>query len=118
MDAGDRGAAIRLSGAFHVAVAATCGEGVLPAFLRSLISQSSLAIALYGRRQAPACRHHEHVAFLDALDERDEDRAAQIMGDHLDHILGDMDLAPPSEAQINLALVLRPPKASLRAAPG
>src|SRR5579863_10103128 len=38
---GDRRAAIRLSGAFHVAVAATCGEGVLTTFLRSLISRTS-----------------------------------------------------------------------------
>jgi DNA-binding GntR family transcriptional regulator len=112
MERGDRGAAIRLSGAFHVSIAATCGEGVLPAFLRSLISQSSLAIALYGRRQTPACRHNEHIALLDALEKRDADRAAQIMSDHLDHILGDMDLAPPSNATVDLAVVLRAPKPS------
>src|SRR5271165_969320 len=45
---GDRRGAIRLSGAFHIAVAATRGEGFLTTFLRSLISQSSLVIGRYG----------------------------------------------------------------------
>jgi len=104
---GDRGAAIRLSGAFHIAIAATRGDGALTAFLRSLISQSSLVIALYGRRQAPACRHHEHVSLLDALAGRDADRAAALMADHLDHILGDLDLIPPESATVDLAFALR-----------
>ena len=64
LERGDRPAAIRLSGAFHVAVAAICGEGVLTTFLRSLISRSSLVIALYGRGAASACGHDDHVQFL------------------------------------------------------
>ena len=104
---GDRPAAIRLSGAFHVAVAATCGEGVITDFLRSLISQSSLVIALYGRSNAPACGHDEHVAFLKALESRDAERAARLMSDHLDHILADLDLAVHQETSVDLALVLR-----------
>lgn len=107
IDGGDRPGAIRLSGAFHIAVAATRGEGVLTTFLRSLISQSSLVIALYGRSHASACGHDEHIAFLGALENRDADRAAQLMSDHLDHIFGDLDLTVHEEAAVDLAAVLR-----------
>jgi DNA-binding GntR family transcriptional regulator len=104
---GDRPTAIRLSGAFHVAVAATCGEGVLTTFLRSLISRSSLVIALYGRSQASACGHDEHIAYLSALEARDGKRAALLMGEHLDHIFGDLDLSPRNDAAVDVAAVLR-----------
>lgn len=108
VDRGDRPAAIRLSGAFHVAVAATCGEGVLTTFMRSLISRSSLVIALYGRSHASACGHDEHIAFLGALEKRNSDRAAQLMSDHLDHIFGDLNLTIHEDTSVDLAAVLRP----------
>jgi DNA-binding GntR family transcriptional regulator len=104
---GDRPAAIRVSGAFHVAIAATRGEGVLTNFLRGLISRSSLVIALYGRSHASACGHDEHIALVEALKARDCDRAARLMGEHLDHILGDLDLSPRPEGPVDVALVLR-----------
>ncbi len=53
--------AIRLSGAFHMAIARIRGEGALTRFLGGLISRSSLVIALYGRGAASACGHDEHV---------------------------------------------------------
>jgi DNA-binding GntR family transcriptional regulator len=102
----DRSAAIRLSGAFHVAVAATRGEGVLTNFLRGLISRSSLVIAVYGGSHAQTCGHDDHIAFLNALDERDPDGAARLMGDHLDHILGALDLAVRREGSVDLAVIL------------
>ena len=104
---GDRPAAIRLSGAFHVAVAAICGEGVLTAFLRSLISRSSLVIALYGRGAASACGHGDHLQFLLALEARDGDTAARLMSEHLDHILGDLDLERGGGATVDVVAVLR-----------
>ena len=104
---GDRHAAIKLSGGFHTAVAATSGEGVLTTFLRSLISRSSLVIALYGRSHASACGHDEHVVFMGALETRDGERAAQLMSEHLDHILGDLDLSPRDDAPVDVAAVLR-----------
>jgi DNA-binding GntR family transcriptional regulator len=107
MSGGDRHAAIRLSGAFHVAVAAICGEGVLTTFLRGLISRSSLVIALYGRGAASACGHDDHVQFLQALEARDGDRAARLMTEHLDHILGDLDLSRGADAAVDVAAVLR-----------
>jgi DNA-binding GntR family transcriptional regulator len=107
MRRGDRPAAIRLSGAFHVAVAAVCGEGVLTTFLRSLVSRSSLVIALYGRGAASVCGHDDHVRFLRALEARDGEKAARLMTEHLDHILGDLDLARNGAAAVDVAAVLR-----------
>jgi DNA-binding GntR family transcriptional regulator len=103
----DRPGAIRRSGAFHVAVAAICGEGVLTAFLRSLISRSSLVIALYGRGAASACGHDDHMQFLEALQAHDGERAARLMSEHLDHIVGDLDLARGGGGAVDVAAVLR-----------
>jgi DNA-binding GntR family transcriptional regulator len=103
---GDRHKAIRLSGGFHMAVAAICGEGALTQFLGGLISRSSLVIALYGRGPASACGHDEHVAFLDALAAGDGERAAAAMAEHLDHIVADLALAERAEEPVDLAEIL------------
>ena len=104
---GDRQGAIRLSGSFHMAIARIRGEGALTRFLGGLISRSSLVIALYGRGPASACGHDEHEAFVEALATRDGTRAAALMAEHLDHILGDLVLSPRSEAPIDVAAILR-----------
>jgi DNA-binding GntR family transcriptional regulator len=103
---GDRQKAIRRSGDFHIAVAAICGEGALTQFLRSLISRSSLVIALYGRGPASECGHDEHVAFLDALAAGDGERAAAAMSEHLDHIVADLALVVRADDPIDLAEIL------------
>jgi DNA-binding GntR family transcriptional regulator len=105
---GERQKAIRLSGAFHVAVAAICGEGALTEFLRGLISRSSLVIALYGRGPASTCGHDEHLDFVDALEARDGERAAAAMAEHLDHIFDDLALAAQGDAPVDIAAILRP----------
>lgn len=104
---GERQKAIRLSGAFHVAVATICGEGALTQFLRSLISRSSLVIALYGRGPASACGHDDHLAFVDTLEARDGERAAAAMAEHIDHIFGDLALAARDEAPVDIEAILR-----------
>jgi len=104
---GERQKAIRLSGEFHIAVAAICGEGALTQFLRGLVSRSSLVIALYGRGPTSACGHDEHVAFLDALESGDGERAAAMMAEHLDHIFADLSLAQQNDAPVDIEAVLR-----------
>src|ERR1700733_873775 len=97
---------LRLSGAFHIAVAATSGEGVLTAFLRSLISRSSLVIALYGRSHASACGPGRPIALVSALGNREAQSAARLMSDHLDHIFSDLDLNIREDNSVDLAAVL------------
>lgn len=103
----DRRAAIRLSGDFHMAIARIRGEGALTRFLGGLISRSSLVIALYGRGPASACGHDEHAEVVRALGAHDGRRAARLMGEHLNHILSDLALAPRQETPIDLAAILR-----------
>jgi DNA-binding GntR family transcriptional regulator len=104
---GDRQRAIRLSGAFHMAIARIRGEGALTRFLGSLISRSSLVIALYGRGPASACGHDEHALVVTALASRDGRGAAALMAEHLDHILSDLVLTPRVETPIDVAAILR-----------
>jgi DNA-binding GntR family transcriptional regulator len=107
LHSGNRQAAIRLSGAFHMAIAGVRGEGALTRFLGGLISRSSLVIALYGRGPASACGHDEHAAFLAALEAREGPRAATLMAEHIDHILSDLLLSPRSDASVDVAAILR-----------
>ena len=104
---GDRRLAIRLSGAFHMAIAVICGEGALTRFLAGLISRSSLVIALYGRGPASACGHDEHAALVEALAAGDGPRAAMLMTEHLEHIMGDLVLAGRTDERIDVAEILR-----------
>ena len=103
MVAGDRGTAIRLSGEFHLAIAAMAGQQVLQGFLIELVSRSSLVIALYGRGFDSACADEEHRGLLDALRCRDAERAARLIVSHLDHIEADLDLEPPHARPVSLA---------------
>jgi DNA-binding GntR family transcriptional regulator len=105
----DRQSAIRLSGEFHLAVARIGGEGALTRFLAGLISRSSLVIALYGRGAAPSCARDEHSGIVDALAAREGRRAATLMAEHLQHILGALVLDARPEPAVDLAAVLRIP---------
>ena len=107
----DRQSAIRLSGAFHMAIARMGGEGALTRFLGGLISRSSLVIALYGRGAAPSCARDEHAEIVDALAASDGARAAALMAEHLEHILGGLVLDARPDATIDLAAALRAPVA-------
>lgn len=107
LQGGNRQAAIRLSGDFHMAIARIRGEGALTRFLGGLISRSSLVIALYGRGPASACGHDEHSEVARALAAHDGRRAADLMADHIDHILSDLILAPRMETPIDIAVILK-----------
>lgn len=104
--AGDRSAAIRLSGDFHLLVGAISGQGVLVAFLRELISRTALVIALYGSSRESSCGSHDHAAVTAALSKRDGEAAAAVMLAHLAHIEHDVDWARPTRPPVRLADVL------------
>ncbi len=89
---GDRGTGIRLSGEFHLKLAEAAGNAPLVAFMRSLVSQSSLIIALFEQRGGSHCSEDEHGQLLDALEARDSARAVALMMQHMDSIDGKLDL--------------------------
>lgn len=89
---GDRRAMIRLSGAFHIRLAAAGGNAVLAEFLGELVSRTSLVIALYERPGTATCSLADHRELIDFVARRDVEAAAHCMRDHLDHCEAELDL--------------------------
>ena len=93
LDRGDDRAAIRLSGEFHLLVAAKAGHVVYENFLRELVARSSLILLLYRSRRARICGTDHHEVVAAAIEEGDADRAADLMIHHLDEIEDGLELA-------------------------
>ncbi|AZF26674.1 GntR family transcriptional regulator [Pseudomonas sp. R2-60-08W] len=81
-----RGPALRLSGEFHLLLAAIAGNGPLSQFLNSLVPLTSLVIAQYEAKACTYCAWQEHVAIVDAIEQRDINAAVGLMTQHLDHL--------------------------------
>ncbi|MFO1349761.1 MAG: GntR family transcriptional regulator [Gammaproteobacteria bacterium] len=83
LERGDRRAAVRLSGEFHLRLATLGGNAVLSQFLNELITRTSLIIALYETPGTSACLFDDHFALIDAIASGDAERAATQMEAHL-----------------------------------
>lgn len=81
--AGDRAAAIRLSGEFHLLLARATGNALVQAELAHLVSRTSMLVALYEPAQAMRCACEEHAAIFSALGQGDSGRAMKAMQQHL-----------------------------------
>ena len=81
-----RGPAIRLSGEFHLQLAAMARNAPLAQFLNSLVPLTSLIIAQYEAKACTYCAWQEHVAIVEALEQRDATAAVALMTQHLDHL--------------------------------
>ena len=81
-----RGPAIRLSGEFHLQLAAMARNAPLAQFLNSLVPLTSLIIAQYEAKACTYCAWQEHVAIVDAVAQRDSTAAVALMTQHLDHL--------------------------------
>ncbi|OEE63180.1 GntR family transcriptional regulator [Enterovibrio norvegicus] len=89
---GDTGRSIRLSGEFHIELAVMANNIPLASFQRSLVSQSSLIIALYESSKHTNCSFDEHTQLLDAIEAGDKVRAVAMMKSHLEHIKSKLKL--------------------------
>jgi len=89
---GDQGAAIRMSGEFHLLLATMAGNAPLEHFMRSLVSQTSLVIALYEIRGREHCAGDEHSQLIDVLAKGDAAKAVELMNQHMDHIVAKLRL--------------------------
>ncbi len=92
LDADEAGRALKLSGQFHIEIARIADQATVEAFIRQLISRSSLVIALYWRRRNALCESHAHHALLDALRRQDGDAAEELMKGHLLDLFSQLDL--------------------------
>lgn len=90
--AGQAGRALNLSGLFHVEIARIADQQTIEAFIRQLVSRSSLVIALYWRRRSALCESHAHHALLDTFRHNDPDNAEEIMKGHLIDLISQLDL--------------------------
>lgn len=81
-----RGAAIRLSGDFHLQLARMAGNLPLAHFLRSLVPLTSLAIARSQCSTRSCCAWQEHLALVEVVERGDVSKAGMLMNRHLDHL--------------------------------
>jgi DNA-binding GntR family transcriptional regulator len=79
-----RGAAIRLSGEFHLQLAQMAGNAPLAHFLGSLVPLTSLAIARSQCQTHSCCAWKEHLALVEAVERGDASKAGMLMNRHLD----------------------------------
>lgn len=98
---GDRGAAIRLSGEFHLLLARMAGHRTYENFLRELVARSSLIILLYGRTRVHDCAGDHHDRLVEAIAGGEAKRAVALMNDHLDEIERELEL-------VDTAMPVRP----------
>lgn len=87
---GQRRAAIRLSGAFHLAIAQGAGNRTLERILMELIPRSSLILMASAQPRSEdicGCDNSEHAALLDAITSRNQQVARRLMRAHLRHIM-------------------------------
>lgn len=80
------GAALRLSGEFHLQLAEMAGNAPLAHFLGSLVPLTSLALAQYEKQSRNDCAWQEHAAIVDAIEDGDTKTAVSLMTGHLDHL--------------------------------
>ena len=88
----DNGAALHLSGLFHIEIARIADQTTIAAFIEALIARSSLIIALYWRRESALCEKHAHHALVEAISRGDGKLAEELMHSHLVDLHSALDL--------------------------
>ena len=84
--AGQAREAVKLSGEFHMLLAQATGNREAAAMVGRMVVQTSLVTQLYGNADALACWNDDHGDLLDLLLLGDQDGAARLMREHLDHV--------------------------------
>jgi DNA-binding GntR family transcriptional regulator len=94
-----------LLGDFHVRVAELTGNHVLAQILSQLISRCALITLMYQSSSEAGHSNQEHAEIVRAMAARDEERAARLMSEHLQHVEANLtfDRKLPS-ADISTAL--------------
>ena len=102
---GDVPAAVALSRRFHLAIAEEAGNPILAEMLSNLLSRTALSLGVYASRGPAGCLCDDHLAIFTALKAGDADRAEALMVEHIEHMIGRMNLAPmPAEVDLERAL--------------
>lgn len=86
VDKDRRGAAIRLSGEFHLQLARMARNAPLAHFLGTLVPLTSLAIARCTETTHSCCGWQDHARIVGAIERDDADEAVSLMNRHLDRL--------------------------------
>lgn len=86
------GTGLRLSGDFHVRIAMLAKNETLLSYLKELVPQTSLIIALYQSPSHSLCSHQEHFDIIDAMATGNKAKAQSLMDEHLQHIEDKLEL--------------------------
>jgi DNA-binding GntR family transcriptional regulator len=106
LDRGDQRAAIRLSGEFHLLVAAKADHRLYEGLLCELVARSSLIILLYQSPRARICGTDHHEAIAAAIEAGENERAADLMVHHLDELEEGLDLVAETLSAAALSDIL------------
>jgi DNA-binding GntR family transcriptional regulator len=99
VDRNERVAWIRLTGDFHLEIAHIAGNEVIAKFLKELVSQTSLIIALYGNTSGSLCSSDDHHLIVEAIGHKDEQKAMTLMMHHLDECIDSLNMDNKEETQ-------------------
>ncbi|PHQ70398.1 MAG: GntR family transcriptional regulator [Sneathiella sp.] len=83
LDKGAHETWVRQSGDFHLKLAAIAGNQTLAAYIKELVSRTSLIIVQYQKGSSSSCSCDEHTDIIDAIEAQDEDKAVDLMLRHL-----------------------------------
>ena len=86
MGTADASSRTELLGDFHVRMAELMGNQVLAQILDELISRCALITLMYQSTSAAEHSSEEHADIIQALANKDEARAVQLMVEHLEHV--------------------------------
>ena len=104
---GDRRAAVRLSGEFHVLLAELSGSSIYHRMMRELTPLTCLAILTFEAPTAAACPNDEHTRLVDAIEAGQVTKAAALMTEHLHHIENALNLdRQDDEPEVDLEALL------------
>ena len=94
----DRDAAgrTRLLADFHALIAQLMDNAVLAQVLQDLLARSAIAALSFQSAHAAEHSSEEHGALVEAIAARDAERAARLMGEHLDHVEASLQLDRPA----------------------
>ena len=86
------GSGLRLSGDFHIRLSLLSDNTTLQSYLRELVPQTSLIIAMYQTPHHDLCSHQEHFDIIDVIATGDVEAAQASMDAHLNNIEKKLDL--------------------------
>lgn len=104
----DQSAMIRLSGAFHLAIAEMADNAPLLDFLRELVSRTSLIIAVYEAPGGTPCNCADHERLVELIAAGDVAEAVALMSGHLHAIEDSLKLETPEQSTVDFKDLFEP----------